>query len=417
MGQLLLSIWVVYTFFYIFPFPFTFIGVFGELGNFYREAFWAPLIQFIGKSILGITEAINTTPGGSGDTTYDWIHALLVLIFALVLGPIWYFVFGKRTPYKTVKKWSTVYIVYFLIFSMIVYGMVKVIKLQFPDPSLARLLQPYGHSSPMGIAWTFMGASDSYTFFAGASELVGGLLLLFRRTRTFGALVTMTVVLNIFMMNMSYDIPVKLYSFHLLIFATYIAFTDWRRLLNLFLLNKPTSKAEKVEYTQNSKVNKGITVFKFVAISAFLIYSFTDALSARSLYGEKRPIPPLYGIYEVVDFVKNGEEHPPLLTDRERWRWLLIDKGNYGILMFMNDYQTRYHSLEIDTVEQKLMMREFADSTRVYDFSYSEEGEFLNLEGEVRSNSLELKLKKHELENFLLVSRGFHWVNEYPFNR
>jgi hypothetical protein len=40
----------------------------------------------------------------------------------------------------------------------------------------------------MGILWTFMAASTGYTIFAGLAEAVAGLLLLFRRTSTLGAL-------------------------------------------------------------------------------------------------------------------------------------------------------------------------------------------------------------------------------------
>ncbi len=69
---------------------------------------------------------------------------------------------------------------------MINYGAVKVIKAQFPNPTLDRLLQPFGDASPMGLLWTFMGASESYNIFTGAGELIGGLLLTTRRTTLLG---------------------------------------------------------------------------------------------------------------------------------------------------------------------------------------------------------------------------------------
>jgi hypothetical protein len=46
---------------------------------------------------------------------------------------------------------------------MIVYGAVKVIKLQFSYPGPDTLLHTFGESSPMHLLWTFMGASDGYT--------------------------------------------------------------------------------------------------------------------------------------------------------------------------------------------------------------------------------------------------------------
>ncbi|MFY9224894.1 MAG: hypothetical protein WAQ98_19635, partial [Blastocatellia bacterium] len=71
---------------------------------------------------------------------------------------------------------------------------------------LDRLIQPFGDASPMGLAWTFMGASYSYNFFAGMGEMLAGFLLIFPQTATLGALVAIGVISNIVMLNFSYDI-------------------------------------------------------------------------------------------------------------------------------------------------------------------------------------------------------------------
>jgi hypothetical protein len=41
----------------------------------------------------------------------------------------------------------------------------------------------------------------------------------------------------------------------------------------------------------------------------------------------------------------------------------------------------------------------------------------LILVGALKKDSLEIRLKLYDWQNFLLVHRGFHWINEYPFNR
>lgn len=40
--------------------------------------------------------------------------------------------------------------------------MVKAIPLQMPAPNLTRLLEPFGHFSPMGVLWHSIGASRGY---------------------------------------------------------------------------------------------------------------------------------------------------------------------------------------------------------------------------------------------------------------
>src|SRR5206468_1346164 len=82
-------------------------------------------------------------------------------------------------------------------FGVLGYGISKVFFGQFPLPFPGRLVQRFGDASPMGLMWTFMGASPAYVFFAGAMETIGAGLLLFRRTTTLGALVLSGVMLNV----------------------------------------------------------------------------------------------------------------------------------------------------------------------------------------------------------------------------
>ncbi|TWF34906.1 hypothetical protein FHW36_110105 [Chitinophaga polysaccharea] len=40
----------------------------------------------------------------------------------------------------------------------------------------------------------------------------------------------------------------------------------------------------------------------------------------------------------------------------------------------------------------------------------------LMLESKMNGDSLHIALKQQDLNAMPLISRGFHWVNEYPFN-
>jgi len=110
-----------------------------------------------------------------------------------------------------------------------------VIKLQFPFPYLGRLLQPYGNSSPMGLARTFMGYSHGYNYFAGVAEVTAGLLPFFRKTTTIGALLAFVVGAHVVAMNYCFDIPVKLYSTVIVLMAAWLLSDNAQQLVNLFL--------------------------------------------------------------------------------------------------------------------------------------------------------------------------------------
>ena len=41
----------------------------------------------------------------------------------------------------------------------------------------------------------------------------------------------------------------------------------------------------------------------------------------------------------------------------------------------------------------------------------------LTLDGTLRDHKVALQLERFDEKKFLLESRGFHWVQDYPFNR
>src|SRR5579859_7088073 len=145
------------------------------------------LIPWIGRHILHLSYEITVFTNGSGDTTYDYVVFLCIFIIAIAGSLAWTALDRHRSSYQKLYYWLRVVVRYYLAITMLSYGSAKVFKLQFPFPDLDRLLEPYGNSSPMGLSWTFMGYSKGYNYYIGLSEVVGGLLLFFRRTTPAGA--------------------------------------------------------------------------------------------------------------------------------------------------------------------------------------------------------------------------------------
>src|SRR4051812_47039985 len=108
-----------------------------------------------------------------------------------------------------------------------------------PAPNLTRLLEPFGNFSPMGVLWYSVGASFPYERFAGAMELAAAVLLFVPRLSMLGAMVLIADSVQIFTLNMTYDIPVKLFAFHLIALGVVLLAPDLRRLANVLVLNRP----------------------------------------------------------------------------------------------------------------------------------------------------------------------------------
>jgi hypothetical protein len=75
-------------------------------------------------------------------------------------------------------------------------------------------------------------------------------------------------------------------------------------------------------------------------------------------------------------------------------------------------------STTIDTAKRKIVMYRFTDTLNKYHFSYSKPAkDSLCLVGTFKKDSVKIMFHRDDVNKFLLVRRGFHWINEYPYNR
>ena len=100
---------------------------------------------------------ITVFPNGSGDTTYNYVEVFTFFMLAFIAMIVWSAIARKRLNHKKLLLLFSIYVSYYVAINMFSYGFSKIFYLQFSAPSFLRLLQPYGGSSPMGIAWTIPG--------------------------------------------------------------------------------------------------------------------------------------------------------------------------------------------------------------------------------------------------------------------
>ena len=129
--------------------------------------------------------------------------------------------------------WLRLIVRYYIASAALSYGIIKLFLLQMPFPTLSQLATPLGDLLPMRFSWLFIGYSAPYQFFSGAMETTAGLLLLNRRTVTAGLFAATGAFLNVVMINLSYDVPVKLYASHLLFACLFLLALDAPRLVAL----------------------------------------------------------------------------------------------------------------------------------------------------------------------------------------
>ena len=223
------------------------------------------VISWVGRSVLHVNYKLTDVFTGSSDMAYHYVQLLCTLTLAAAATILWSLLDSRRKHYERMHQWLRLGVRLLLGSAMIGYGMAKLIPTQMPAPALSTLIQPYGQSSPMHLLWTFMGASSGYEMFAGAAEMLGGILVFFPALTTLGALVLIAVLSNVFMLNMCYDVPVKLFSFHLLLMAVFLAAPDLRRLSDLFLYRRKAQLKASPPLFKRKWLNRGLLALQFAS--------------------------------------------------------------------------------------------------------------------------------------------------------
>jgi hypothetical protein len=388
------------------------------------------IIPWIGQNLMGLPPIV-IFPNGSGDTTYNYVEILCYSVIALLVTVIWSVVDRDRPNHARLHDWVRMYVRFFLGYTMLSYGLAKVIQTQFPFPMLEKLTQPLGEMSPMGLLWTFMGFSYPYNVFSGLGEVVGGGLLFFRRTTTLGALILVGVVGHIVMLNFSYDVPVKLFSSMLLAMAIFLLVPDLKRLLDVLVLNRPTKPVELGSLF-------GVRVLEIAArlvAAGYLVYLVVTMVGRnremQAAFGSKAPKSPIYGIYDVESMVRNSDTIPMLLGDSTVWRRVIVASSQWLAVRTMRD-TTRYYSVTLDSVNKRMILTPrvarrtipsqpapaVPDQRSMFHLTYTRpDSTTLLLDGLAGSDTIHMQLRRRDESKYLLVSRGFHWINEYPFHR
>lgn len=387
------------------------------IAKFYLDPF-QKFIPWMAKNVLHLAKPVVVGPSGSGDTTYDYLTMFFITIITL-LGTIIWSITGRRTSnYNKLFYWLTVVVRYYVGITMLNYGFFKVIKLQFPGPSFARLIEPVGDMSPMGLAWTYMGHSVGFNYFTGFAEISVGLLLFFRKTSTLGAIVGLVVAGNIVAINYCFDVPVKLLSTTLVVMCLFLLTRDSTRLINFFFKNADAKPANLTPHRFKAKwKNITLTTIKVVLIAYTLLLDFTQELSLEKQRGASAPKPPLYGLYNVETFIKNRDTLKPLTTDTTRWSKFMISYEGVAQIKLMTDSMKRF-SFKPDVKKHTIVANTYADTVNKYHLTYTTPApDILILKGSWKKDSINVTLRKIDATKFRLVSRGFHWINELPYNR
>jgi uncharacterized membrane protein YphA (DoxX/SURF4 family) len=410
-----------YLLLFFFPFPSGLVNP-AWLGGLF-DNFWERVVPWFSNTFLHI--GVAHVNNGSGDTTYDYLRILCMVLLAIMATVIWSILDRRRDNYRTLHSWARIWLRYALALCMLTFGAVKILMIQFESPGYGRLIQPLGQLSPMALLWVFMGFSKSYTCFTGVMEVIGGLLLFFRRTTTLGALMVAGAMANVLMLNMSYDVPVKLGSLHILGLALVLLAPDMRRLLDFFVLNRPTTSASLGPRLASRSLNRGSMAIKILVICALLTYLSWDAYKTHRKHLAtilSNPTAP-EGWYRIVSIRKDGKEVPALTLNEFRWKTFSLRGSLIGLRAV--DGSLHRFKAEGDPIQGPVDLYPVNDKyERIMDspsvgslrLNVAEHGQ-ASVKGIFEGHDFEAAMQRENPADFPLMSRGFHWISESPYFR
>ncbi|ATL33106.1 hypothetical protein KY5_8088c [Streptomyces formicae] len=377
-----------------------------------------PIVTWVAEHLLHV-EAPLIEPVLSGDQAFFWVLALCWFLAALLVTVVWTALDRQRPHHETLFKWFFVVVRMCLAAQLFTFGFAKVFPLQMSLP-LTRLVEPFGDFGMQNVLWTQVGSSQPYEILLGCAEVTAGLLLVVPRTALLGALLAAIEMTQVLVLNFTYQVPVKLFTFHLLLLSLILVAPHAMRLAAFFVSDQGVGPVARPQLFRTRRALR-------LALAGQLLFGGWLAASQVhedwkrwDVVGTSGPKPPLYGIWNVVKFTSDGQDRPPLTTDVERWNRFIVDT--------MHPYQPgpvssqRMDGSIVDYAATFAPAKRAIMLARVGDPAWSGRltfarptGDKLTLDGVLGKEKVHIELEKVDIDSFPISRDGTRWVQDMPY--
>jgi hypothetical protein len=185
---------------------------------------------------------------------------------------------------------------YYVSYTLILFAIVKILGIQFR----VKNFEEYTQLRDLGnfqLAWAFFGRSYTYNLFLGIIEIIAASLILFKRSRLIGLLLSLGIYTNIVLIDFEYEVNAlhhAVIEFIIILIWLYPYLNDLKKYL--------WDMGGRFVNSQEDK-NKLFTVyFPF----AFIILISSLGFYLRS--GDLVPANKIIGTYKIVELSVNGKK-------------------------------------------------------------------------------------------------------------
>jgi hypothetical protein len=268
----------------------------------------------------------------------------------------------------------------------------------------------------MGLAWTFLGYSKGYNIFMGIAEVMA-ILLLFRRTLTFGLIITFFVTLNVMAINYSFDVPLKIVTTHLMLITLFLLSHDIKKIFIFFFTTKSVSlKLIRPPEALNNLYLRRIGAFAKISMLVIIIVLAGFKLRNRNMILEGQfSKTKFYGIYDVITYNKNNSPISASNISDTMWKYLVMEYNGRTEVINNKGDERLFHS-KIDSLKNTLILVDINKTSDTLKLFYEMPDEkSIIFHGQIENDSVVIVCNILKKSDFILMNRGFNLVSEEPF--
>ncbi|MFB8003890.1 hypothetical protein [Nocardia sp. NPDC056000] len=359
-------------------------------------------------SLLLRGDSVTMDTSNSGDTLGDWCALVGCLLVGIPAAILWSALDRQRDNYRRLARAFFEVARIGLVVELIAYGMAKAVPIQMGYMTQpAHQLPSVGDVGLKDTLWPFMGASNAYSIATGLAEITAGVLLLWRRTWLAGGLLAIVAMAQVFLLNLCYDVPVKIVSGTLLATAIALTLPYWASVTRVLTNSTPLPPRRLWAAPGTRRVRIGAASLGFFVVVAHS--ALIAAIAIPAIINIHSPRSALDGQWEAISFTVDGV--PAAMTGQEPSPWAnvaITDRTEYTSFVSQTP-QGATTLWALDITDETLAIRQRLSDPPT-NIRYRLDGNTLVLSGTIDNHHVEGRYRSRVMEransHFRLVQPG-----------
>jgi hypothetical protein len=288
---------------------------------------------------------------------------------------------SEATHAANLERWAYRCLRFFVSAFLLLYGFAKLNGAQFTVIS-SELDKPMGQVSGFWLTWYYFSYSPIYGNLIGIVQILGAVLLMFRKTTVLGACLLLPVIGNIFLINIFYQIDIATPIVSLLLFAAVVGILAFHKkeLLEVFWTKQNRAFPDRPAAKWTIFVSYALRVLMILVMAVFTYWTAN--------YNNRLPTP-LDGVWEVTSgSVQNDGTVSPLTA-------VFFERNRAYMCVFKRkDGSYEQHHFEVDPGQRTITIWKewLRKGNRIFDGSYQLSGTALRLNGKFANSANETVL-------------------------